>query len=259
MPLPCSVACPVSFRDPLPFPKTAANMAALRNDFLHPIARLSASSGDPGSDLLRHLSPRRFASQRTCPPASQGAGYHRESKPRREYKAGRSFSFARTTRLTEKGRTMSRSRDWLLSPARLSRRRHCRRGYPPLSWPALSPVGVVRDAQSCPCAIFPAARAYPRCHSAFLEVLFRPQGKRAFRSHRPFLAARVFRSPRPGSVLSSKNHAVHSGQSQKSRAAQLALGRSPFLAHFVPLASGRRLSLSFMSQRHFVPPFLCIS
>ncbi len=112
-------------------------MAALRNDFLHPIARLSASSGDPGSDLLRHLSPRRFASQRTRHPASQGAGYHRERKPRREYKAGRFFSFARTTRLTEKGRTMSRSRDWLLSPARLTRRRRCRRGSPPLSWPAL--------------------------------------------------------------------------------------------------------------------------
>src|ERR1700687_2075996 len=54
MPLPSSVACPVSFRAPLPFPKTAAKMAALRNDLLHPIARLSASSGDPGSDLLRH-------------------------------------------------------------------------------------------------------------------------------------------------------------------------------------------------------------
>jgi hypothetical protein len=98
---------------------------------------------------------------------------------------------------------------------------------------------VVRYAQSCPCAIFPAARAYPRCHSAFLEVLFRSQGKRASHSHRPFLAARVFRSPRPGSVLSSKNHTVHSGQSQKSRVAQLALGRSPFLAHFVPPASSR--------------------
>src|SRR6266481_5283330 len=159
MPLPPSSPARFPFGLLLPFPKTAAKMAALRNDFLHPIARLSASSGDPGSDLLRHVSPRRFASQRTRPPASQGAGHHRESKPRREYKAGRSFSFTRTTRLTEKGRTMSRSRDGLLSPARLSRRRHCRRGYPPLSWPALSSVGVVRYAQSCPCAIFPAARA----------------------------------------------------------------------------------------------------
>ena len=141
-----SLAFTVCSRYLLPFPKTAAKMAALRNDFLHSISRLSASSGDPGRDLLRHLSPRRFASQRTRPPASQGAGYHRESKPRREYQAGRSFSFARTTRLTEKGRTMSRSRDWLLSPARLSRRRHCRRGSPPLSRPALSPVGVVRHA-----------------------------------------------------------------------------------------------------------------
>src|SRR5260370_8697572 len=177
----------------LSFPKTAAKMAALRNDFLHSIARLSASSGDPGSDLLRHLSPCRFASQRTRPPASQGAGYHRESKPRREYQAGRSFSFARTSRLTEKGRAMSRLRDWLLSPPRLSRRRHCRRAPPLLSRPPLSPLRVGRDAQSCPCAIFPPPTAYPLCHSAFLEVLFRPQGKRAFRSHTPFFAARVFR------------------------------------------------------------------
>src|SRR5258708_17936633 len=117
-----------------------------------------------------------------------------------------------------------------------------------------TPVGVVRDAQSRPCAIFPAARAYSRCHSAFLEVLFSSQSKRASWSDGPFLAARVFRSLGSRSILSSKNHAVHSGQSQKSRAAQLALGRSPLLAHFVPLASGRRLSLSFMSQRHFVPP-----
>jgi len=130
-------------------------MAALRNDFLHPIARLPATSGDPGSDLLRHLSPRRFASRGTRPPASQGAGNHRESKPRGKYRVRRSFSSPRTTRLAEEGRTVSRSRDWLLSPARLARRRHCRRGSPPLSLPTLSPIGLVCDAPIMSTCYFP--------------------------------------------------------------------------------------------------------
>ena len=132
---------------------------------------------------------------------------------------------------------------------------HCRRGSPPLSWPALSSVGVVRDAQSRPRAVFPAARAYPRSHSAFLEVVFRSEGKRASRSDGSFLAARVFRSLGSRSVLSSKNHAVHSGQSQKSRAAQLALGRSPFLAisYRRRLAGSLSLTLGGAAGRCRVP------
>ena len=86
----------------LPFSKTAAKMAALRNDFLDPIARLSPSFGGPGSDLLRHVSPRRFASQRTHPPASPAARHHRESKPRRNYNVRRSSSLSQLRALLKK-------------------------------------------------------------------------------------------------------------------------------------------------------------